>query len=143
MFFHYCVAMDSQERLDQCWRSIHTRVLSAGGHCAAYSLPTFAARMEDRHFVESFMKGGRPGVYCRVIAPGQVGAGESLELVPFPARSSRWTNTWPTGSAGLSQPMTCAVTCPRHCTRSRAPNGHPCSSFKLRQKIADVPSRAA
>jgi MOSC domain-containing protein YiiM len=44
---------------------------------------TFAARMEDKHFVEKFMKARRPGVYCRVISPGPVKAGERFAFEPF------------------------------------------------------------
>lgn len=41
---------------------------------------TLAARMEDAGFVKQFMAAQRPGVYCRVVAPGRVEAGEAFTL---------------------------------------------------------------
>lgn len=45
---------------------------------------TFGARMGGRAFVARFREAGRPGVYCRVIAAGTVGAGDAVRLAPGP-----------------------------------------------------------
>ena len=44
---------------------------------------TLAARMEDRDFVRRFRAAGRPGLYCRVIQPGHVQAGEQVQVAPY------------------------------------------------------------
>jgi MOSC domain-containing protein YiiM len=44
---------------------------------------TFAARMDDKHFVKKFLAANRPGVYCRVLSEGPVATGGQLELLPF------------------------------------------------------------
>ena len=44
---------------------------------------TFAARMGDPLFVKRYTRAGRPGIYCRVIAPVTVKAGERVEWQPF------------------------------------------------------------
>ena len=44
---------------------------------------TFAARMGDPGFVKRFRQAERPGVYCRVIIPGAVQAGDPVTLVPY------------------------------------------------------------
>ncbi|MDM9646871.1 MOSC domain-containing protein [Rhizobium sp. S163] len=44
---------------------------------------TFAARMGDPLFVKRYTRAGRPGIYCRVIEPGTVTAGESVEWRRF------------------------------------------------------------
>lgn len=44
---------------------------------------TLATRMEDTAFVKRFVQAARPGVYCRVIAPGELSAGEPFELVDY------------------------------------------------------------
>lgn len=41
---------------------------------------TLAARMGDAGFVKSFVRAERPGFYVRVIKPGTVAAGDSVEL---------------------------------------------------------------
>ncbi len=43
---------------------------------------TFAVRMGDPHFVKRFMAAKRPGIYCRVLEPGALTAGDagSVEL---------------------------------------------------------------
>jgi MOSC domain-containing protein YiiM len=43
-----------------------------------------AARMGDRRFVKRFAEAGRPGAYLRVIEPGDVGAGDPVEVVSRP-----------------------------------------------------------
>jgi MOSC domain-containing protein YiiM len=45
---------------------------------------TLAHHVDDRHFVAVFMKANRSGFYMRVIAEGDVGAGDVLEHVPHP-----------------------------------------------------------
>lgn len=44
---------------------------------------TLAARMEDPKFVKKFRRAERPGVYCRVIEPGHVKAGDPVEVIPY------------------------------------------------------------
>ncbi|MCD7060257.1 MOSC domain-containing protein [Pelagibacterium xiamenense] len=43
----------------------------------------FAAKMGDPGFVKRFRDAARPGAYLRVIAQGQLEAGQALRLVPF------------------------------------------------------------
>jgi MOSC domain-containing protein YiiM len=49
-------------------------------------IPCFklAKRMGDATFVKQFRAARRPGLYCRVIAPGSVCAGDPVTLEPFP-----------------------------------------------------------
>lgn len=42
-----------------------------------------AKRMKDPTFVKQFRKAQRPGLYCRVIQPGLVSAGDSVTIEPF------------------------------------------------------------
>lgn len=44
---------------------------------------TFAARMNDKLFPDTFMKSERPGVYCRVLSIGELKVGKDLAFVPF------------------------------------------------------------
>jgi MOSC domain-containing protein YiiM len=44
---------------------------------------TLAARMADPTFVKRFRNAGRPGLYCRVIVPGRVRAGDLVSLTPY------------------------------------------------------------
>ncbi|MGV0911916.1 MOSC domain-containing protein [Martelella sp. FOR1707] len=44
---------------------------------------TFARRMQDPKFVRRYRKAARPGVYCRVIAPGTIAAGETVDYRRF------------------------------------------------------------
>jgi MOSC domain-containing protein YiiM len=44
---------------------------------------TLAARMGDTGFVKRFRQAGRPGLYCRVITPGYVQAGDLLQVTPY------------------------------------------------------------
>ena len=43
----------------------------------------FAARMGDSGFAKKFRQAERPGLYCRVIQPGQVEAGQSVSVQPY------------------------------------------------------------
>jgi MOSC domain-containing protein YiiM len=47
---------------------------------------TLAAHMGDRLFVKRFFKANRTGFYCRVLAEGEIGAGEVLDYLPFAGR---------------------------------------------------------
>ncbi|MCB9138395.1 MAG: MOSC domain-containing protein [Caldilineaceae bacterium] len=44
---------------------------------------TLATRMGDPNFVKRFRFAERPGLYCRVIRPGAVQAGDTVELVRY------------------------------------------------------------
>ena len=44
---------------------------------------TFAARMGDPLWVKRFHRANRPGAYCRVLQPGEVGAGMAVDHMPF------------------------------------------------------------
>lgn len=44
---------------------------------------TLAQRMEEATFVKAFAAAERPGLYCRVIEPGQVQRGDSFSLEPY------------------------------------------------------------
>lgn len=41
---------------------------------------TLATRMGDPHFIKAFVRAGRPGYYCRVLAEGDIAAGEHFTL---------------------------------------------------------------
>jgi len=44
---------------------------------------TLARRMSDRWFIDHFRNAERPGVYCRVIAPGFVEPGNTVDFEPY------------------------------------------------------------
>ncbi|MCC5885455.1 MAG: MOSC domain-containing protein [Gammaproteobacteria bacterium] len=44
---------------------------------------TLAQRMEDPGFVKAFVAAERPGIYCRVIKPGNVRVGDGFSLEPY------------------------------------------------------------
>ena len=44
----------------------------------------FGAKMGDKHFPKRFSASLKPGVYCRVITPGTVKAGDAITLTPAP-----------------------------------------------------------
>lgn len=44
---------------------------------------TLAARMQDAQFAKKFMQANRSGAYCRVLATGDVGAGDKFDYLPF------------------------------------------------------------
>lgn len=49
---------------------------------------TLATRMGDPKFVKRFRKAERFGLYCRVIVPGLVQAGDPVSLIPFPGEKT-------------------------------------------------------
>jgi len=44
---------------------------------------TFALRMGDPRWLKRFRRAGRPGAYCRVLAPGTVAAGMAVTPTPY------------------------------------------------------------
>ena len=44
---------------------------------------TLAARMGDPEFVKRYRHAERPGVYCRVLQPGVLQAGDAVEYIPY------------------------------------------------------------
>ncbi len=48
---------------------------------------TLATTMGDVLFAKQFMQAARPGIYFRVIRPGQIMAGDKAELLPTPNES--------------------------------------------------------
>ncbi len=42
---------------------------------------TFAVRMDDPRWVRTFRDARRPGLYARVLEPGEVGAGDAMTLI--------------------------------------------------------------
>ncbi len=54
---------------------------------------TFAQRMGDPTFVKRFRHAERPGLYCRVIAPGRVQAGDRVTVERYVERSGNETVT--------------------------------------------------
>jgi MOSC domain-containing protein YiiM len=48
---------------------------------------TFAARMEDPHWVKKFRRAERPGLYCRVIQEGFVKAGDTVSIEKYPGET--------------------------------------------------------
>ena len=51
--------------------------------CHRTPCSVFAARMGDPKWLKTFYRAGRPGAYCRVIAPGAVEAGMDVGYEPF------------------------------------------------------------
>ncbi|HEX4934434.1 MAG TPA: MOSC domain-containing protein [Gemmatimonadaceae bacterium] len=45
---------------------------------------TLAARVGDPRFVKRFAQAARPGVYARVVSPGDLAAGDTLHVTPAP-----------------------------------------------------------
>jgi MOSC domain-containing protein YiiM len=43
-----------------------------------------AAKMDDPHFVRRFAAAGRPGAYLRIVKEGEIGAGDTVEVVHRP-----------------------------------------------------------
>lgn len=48
---------------------------------------TFAARMNDPHWVKKFRKAERPGLYCRVLQEGKVKAGDPVGFESYPGET--------------------------------------------------------
>ncbi|GGK93187.1 MOSC domain-containing protein [Mangrovihabitans endophyticus] len=46
---------------------------------------TFQAKMAEPHWVKTFTQANRPGAYLRVITPGEVRAGDQVEVIDRPA----------------------------------------------------------
>ncbi|MGF9693881.1 MOSC domain-containing protein [Rhizobium sp. 0TCS1.26] len=46
--------------------------------CARSPCNTFAVKMGDPTFVKTYFRGGRPGIYCRVIETGAVSVGDPV-----------------------------------------------------------------
>lgn len=44
---------------------------------------TLAARMEDARFAKTYMRSGRPGIYCRVIRTGTISPGETVRYETY------------------------------------------------------------
>ncbi len=44
---------------------------------------TLAARIGDPQFVKKFRHAERPGLYCRVLEPGTIQAGDAVQIIPF------------------------------------------------------------
>jgi MOSC domain-containing protein YiiM len=45
---------------------------------------TFAARMGEQDWIRRFRDAGRPGFYCRVLAPGVIAPGDEVAWIPAP-----------------------------------------------------------
>lgn len=77
------VALDvTGARLGERWRVGEELVLAVSGPrvpCA-----TFAVWMGERGWLKAFTTRARPGAYLRVLAPGQVKAGDAIEVVHRP-----------------------------------------------------------
>jgi MOSC domain-containing protein YiiM len=48
--------------------------------CARIPCNTFAAKMGDPTFVKTYARGGRPGIYCRVLQGGLVTPGQPVRI---------------------------------------------------------------
>jgi MOSC domain-containing protein YiiM len=48
---------------------------------------TFAARMDDPHWVRKFRYAERPGLYCRVVQEGSVKAGDPVSVEKYPGET--------------------------------------------------------
>ncbi|CDZ26139.1 MOSC domain-containing protein [Neorhizobium galegae] len=46
--------------------------------CARSPCNTLAVKMDDPKFLKTYTKAGRPGIYCRVVTPGMVSAGDLI-----------------------------------------------------------------
>jgi MOSC domain-containing protein YiiM len=52
--------------------------------CPRIPCSTFQGFLGESHWVKRFTKHGRPGAYLRVLDPGDIGAGDDVELVHRP-----------------------------------------------------------
>jgi len=48
---------------------------------------TLSARLGDRQFVRKFKQAGRPGLYCRVLQPGEVAIGDPVSVERYPGQT--------------------------------------------------------
>ncbi len=55
--------------------------------CGRIPCGTLTARMGIRAFAQRFRKAGRPGLYCRVLEPGTVRAGDAVRYEPATVRT--------------------------------------------------------
>jgi MOSC domain-containing protein YiiM len=90
---------------------------------------TFAAKMDDAHFVERYRKAERPGFYCRVISGGKVSAGSGVDFqacegvritMPAMMRDYGKTISGDKLAAYLSAPTTTSSTPHWHLARSNS-----------------------
>jgi len=51
--------------------------------CARSPCNTLAVKMGDPTFVKTYVRAGRPGIYCRIIAPGMVSPGDPVRHERF------------------------------------------------------------
>ena len=63
---------------------------------------TFAARMGDPQFARTYFRGGRPGIYCRVIGAGTVAPGDPVRIERYAGERI----TMPEMLAGFAKKMT-------------------------------------
>ena len=75
----------SGARLGERWRVGNDLVLSVTGPRIPCS--TFAIWMGTRRWLNAFTARARPGAYFRVITPGEVRAGDAIEVVHRPAHA--------------------------------------------------------
>lgn len=91
----------SDVRIGERWRIGGTLLLEA----TSPRIPcrTFAAWLEERHWVKRFTQAGASGVYLRVLEPGTVRAGDLVEVVERPGHevSVEFVFRAVTGATGL------------------------------------------
>lgn len=51
--------------------------------CARSPCNTLAMKMGDPAFLKTYIRAGRPGIYCRVIRPGMVSPGDPVRHEPY------------------------------------------------------------
>lgn len=65
------------------------------------------ARMNDPDFPVWFAAAGRPGAYLRIVAEGEVGAGDAVEVVERPTDSRSARSPGSTTATGPAAPSSC------------------------------------
>ena len=72
------------EGLESAALSIGDRLVAprrhARGDVAAHPVRQLAARMDDKGFIRRFRNARRPGVYLRVVEPGEIGPGDEVAV---------------------------------------------------------------
>ena len=68
----------------ETWRIGDTLVLQAT--FGRIPCATFQAKMGEPHWVKTFSQENRPGAYLRVVTPGEVKAGDAVEVLARPER---------------------------------------------------------